>query len=483
MRGALFLGLDVGTQGTKGVLVDADAGAIVGRAGRSYGRIEGLPEGAAEQHPQTWIEAVAEVARELLAGVEPARLGGLGVSGQQHGLVLLDGEDRVVRPAKLWCDTATAAEADELSQQLGRRVPTGFTAPKVLWLARREPESWARTARALLPHDYVNLRLTGRFVTEAGDASGTGYFDVRERRYDAAALELLQLEGRVPPVLEAGEPAGELTDEGAGLLGLARGGTLVAAGGGDNMLSAIGSGATRPGVAVCSLGTSGTLFAHAAAPVVDPDGRIAAFCDSTGGWLPLLCVMNATGVADEICALTGASHAELTREAACVPAGSGGLLLVPYLVGERVPDLPQASGLLAGIRPGSLRRGSLYRAALEGVALNLAWGAARMRALGLELDSVRLVGGGAQNPLWREVLADALEAPVEVLAEAESAALGAALQALWTARRSSGESCSADEVAAPFVRTTGAGAEPDPLRSEALREARARLEQLAARAF
>ena len=487
--GPLFLGLDVGTQGTKGLLLDADAGAIVGRAARSYGLIEGLAEGAggaggaAEQHPETWIGAVSEVARELLAEIDPARLGGVGVSGQQHGLVVLDAEDRVVRPAKLWCDTATAAEADELSERLGRRVPAGFTAPKVLWLTRREPESWARTRRVLLPHDYVNLRLTGRFATEAGDASGTGYFDVRERRYDERALELLELTDRVPPLVEAGEPAGELSEDGAELLGLPRGGVLVAAGGGDNMLSAMGSGATRPGIAVCSLGTSGTVFAHSAEPVVDPDGLIAAFCDSTGGWLPLLCVMNATGVTEEVRALCGCDHEVLTREASGVPPGSGGLLLVPYLVGERVPDLPRASGLLAGLRPGGLRRGVLYRAALEGVALNLAWGVERMRGLGLAVDRVRLAGGGARNPLWRQVLADAFEAPVEVLAERESAALGAALQALWTARRSSGESCGADEVAAPFVRTTGEGAEPDPAGTQVLREARRRFEELVARAL
>jgi len=469
----LFLGLDVGTQGTKGLLVDAERRAVVARASSSYDLIAGLPPGAAEQHPATWIDAVRDVARELLAapGVEAGRVAGVGVSGQQHGLVVLDARGEVVRPAKLWCDTSTANEARELSAAFGHAVPAGFTAPKVAWLARHEPESWARTRSVLLPHDYVNFRLTGAKTMEAGDASGTGFFDPEARAFHPGEVARTdpRLAECLPPLLATGAAAGALDAAGAELLGL-RPGVPVAAGGGDNMLSAVGSGATRPGVVVVSLGTSGTVFAYAERPVVDPEGCIAPFCGSVGGWLPLLCVMNVTGVTEEVRAAFGSTHAELTAAAEAVPPGCGGLTWVPYLVGERVPNLPEAAGSLLGMRPGHLAPGVLYRAALEGTSLNLGWGVDRMRRLGIDASEVRLVGGAARNPLWRAILADVLGCPVVRLAEPESAALGAALQALWTVRRAAGEDVSADEVAAPFVRTDGEPALPDPARVRAYAE-------------
>ena len=430
----LFLGLDVGTQGTKGVLLDGTRGLVVGRASSAYGLIEGLGEGAAEQHPDTWCAAITEVVRAL--EIDARRLAGIGVSGQQHGCVPIDADGRVLRAARLWCDTSTTREADELSKALGRAIPVGFTASKVLAFARKDPESWNACAHVLLPHDYVNLRLTGRVYTEAGDASGTGYFDPVTRDYDPRAMAVLdsRLAERVPPLIAANATAGALTQDAATWLGLDAVGVPVSAGGGDNMLSAIGSGATRSGVAVVSLGTSGTVFARSDAAVVDPSGAIAAFCDSTGGWLPLLCVMNATGVAQEVADAFEVDHATLTREAASLPAGNDGLLMIPYLMGERTPDRPNATGSLHGIRPGGLARGALYRAALEGVALNLAWGVDRMRQLGLPIEHVRLVGGGAQNDLWASILASSLNVTIERPSEPESAALGAALQAQWSTR-------------------------------------------------
>ena len=478
---SLYLGLDVGTQGTQALVLDAGRGEVVARAARSYGLIEGLEPGAAEQHPDTWIEAVRGAAGEALTAVDATRLSGVGVSGQQHGCVVLDAGGAVVRPAKLWCDTATAGEAAELSEVFGRAVPAGFTAPKVLWLQRREPESWARAAAVMLPHDYVNSVLCGfapaEAVTEAGDASGTGYFDPVRRAYDEAALEHLDLGGRVPRLVEPGQPAGELSAAGAELLGLpARAAGLpVSAGGGDNMMSAIGSGAVVPGVAVCSLGTSATVFGRSDRPVVDPEGLIAPFCDSTGGWLPLLCVMNATGVLEEIRAAFDADHATLTAEAARVPPGCDGLLFLPFLNGERVPDLPRASGTLLGLRPGTLSRGALDRAALEGVALNLAWGVERLRGLGLAVDSLRLAGGGADNALWRRILADALGAEVVPLLEAESGALGAAIQAAWTAT-----AAGLEELTAKAVKL-GRPLAPEPAAVEAYMQLGARFREQVAR--
>jgi D-xylulose kinase len=464
--GALYLGLDVGTQGTKALVVDVEARAVVARAAHGYGLIEGLAPGAAEQHPDTWWEAVRACCAALARAVDHARVRAVGVSGQQHGCVLLDGARRVLRPAKLWCDTSTADEARELWQRLGRRVPAGFTAPKVLWTKRREPELFARVAHVLLPHDWINLRLTGELATEAGDASGTGYFDPAARRYGAAACAAIdpRLERSLPRLVAPSEPLGCLTPDAARALGLAPG-TLVAPGGGDNLCAAIGSGATRAGVAVLSLGTSATVFARSETPVIDPDGLIAPFCDSAGAWLPLLCVMNATGVLHEVARAFGQELDALTDAAARVAPGADGLLFVPYLQGERVPDLPGATGALLGLRPGLLEPARVFRAALEGVALNLAWGVARMRALGLAVDGVRLVGGGARNALWASILADALAAPVRRLAEPESAALGAALQSAWIA-----EGGELDARVQSFVAYDGEALEPDPARAQQARE-------------
>lgn len=478
---SLALGFDVGTQGTKALLLDAQAGRVLARASRSYDLIEGLGPGVAEQHPHTWVEAVREVAAEVLTGVDPGAVVAVGVSGQQHGCVLLDGAGEVVRAAKLWCDSSTVDEARELSEAYGRPLPAGFTASKVLWCKRHEPDNWQRVRSLLLPHDYINFRLTGELSMEAGDASGTGFFDPVTRSFieaDAAIIDE-RLPSMLPALLEAGAPAGELSAEGAQLLGLPQG-VLVSAGGGDNMMSAVGSGASRPGVVVVSLGTSGTVFTHCDQPIVDPQGLIAPFCASIGGWLPLLCVMNLTGVTEEVRAGFGGDHASLTRAAREVPVGCDGLMWWPYLAGERFPDLPEAAGTLEGMRAGHLRPGVLFRAAIEGTSLNLGWGVERLRELGVTVDAVNLVGGAARNDLWREVLADVLACPVSAMSEPESGALGAALQSLWTWRRSQGDTAQVHELAAPFVAAEGPPTEPDAERSAAYAQLSRRFRERAA---
>jgi xylulokinase len=474
-----FLGLDVGTQGTKALVVDVERGAIAGRAARSYGLLEGLPPGAAEQHPSTWWDAVRGVVQELVGKreLDPDRIAGIGVSGQQHGFVPLDERGEVLRPAKLWCDTSTAAEAREYSERVGRSVPVGYTASKILWLARHEPAAFARLATVLLPHDYVDLRLSGEAWMEAGDASGTGFFDPRTRAFSAADAACIDpdLIGCLPVVVPPDRVAGVLASEPARELGLPAG-VPIAPGGGDNMMSAIGSGVVRPGTCGLSLGTSGTVFTWSARAVVDPAGLVAPFCDSTGAWLPLLCVMNATGVTSEVQQVFAATHdlEALTRAAEEVPIGSNGLLFLPFLAGERVPDLPQATGTLLGLRAGSLSPGRLFRAALEGTSLNLAWGVERMKRLGLPVESVRLVGGGARNPLWRSILSAALGVPVIPLVESESAALGAALQAAWVVRRETERELEIAEVVEPWVRFTSEAHAPAPAASRAYAELLAR---------
>ncbi len=342
----LVLGVDSGTQSTKVLVVNARDGAVVGEAARAYELIPGLPPGAKEQHPRTWRDAAAKAIRDALkkAGASPGEVAAIGVSGQQHGFVPLDKEGEVIRPAKLWCDTSTAAECDLITQKLGgvkgaiealgNAVLPGFTAAKILWLKRKEPGNFARLATVLLPHDYLNFWLTGNKVMEFGDASGTALLDVKKRQWSRAVLQAIdpELERALPPLIASDQPAGFLRDATARELGLTTK-VLVSAGGGDNMMGAIGTGNTVAGVLTASFGTSGTIYACSERPVIDPQGEIAAFCDSTNRWLPLLCTMNVTLATEMVRADFGLTHEQFAAQAAQAPAGSGGLLLLPYLEG------------------------------------------------------------------------------------------------------------------------------------------------------
>jgi xylulokinase len=463
--GKVFIGLDIGTQSTKGLLVDSTkegALAVISRASVAYDLIPGLPAGAAEQHPHTWRDAVRQVLSQLLRDIPRESIGGIGVSGQQHGLVVLDERDEVVRPAKLWCDTTTIDEATEITRRSKYAVPTGFTLPKLLWMKRYEPENFARVKTVLLPHDYINFLLTGEKFMEAGDASGSGAFDPKTRRFDDELLAWLDPRARsmFPRLVEPNRPAGRVSRTGAEFFGLPEG-IVVSPGGGDNMMSAIGSGATEKGVTVVSLGTSGTVFAYSETPVLDPEGLIAGFCDSTGAWMPLLCTMNVTGVTEEVREAFGLGHHEITAKAAEVPPLAGGVLFLPYLQGERVPNLPQATGAILGIRPGFFEPGRLYRAAIEGTTLGLVSGVMRMKKLGLLVESVRVVGGGSKNHLWRQILADALGAPVTVLEEPESAALGGAIQAIWVSECESRGPSPVGPVARRYVSLSDSATHPN----------------------
>lgn len=428
-----LLGLDVGTQGTKAVVYDAAARAIVGRGARAYGLLPTDVPGRAEQHPDTWIDAVARATREALSGLDASRVKAIGVSGQQHGLVVLGPDGQVLRASKLWCDTESAPEAAELSKTLGAPLVASFTATKLLWLKRHEPEVFAATRRVLLPGSYVNYWLTGEAAIDAGDASGTGLLDVAARRWDARAAAAVDaaLLDKLPRLLGPSERvAGALRPEAAAALGLLQEGVVVAPGSGDNAMSALGAGVTRDGQLIASLGTSGTLFGVSAAPILDPSGAVAPFCDAAGAWLPLVCTLNCTRPAEEVREAFGLSQDEITKLAEAAPPGCAGVNFVPFLAGERTPNLPRSSGAVVGLRPGLLRPGLLYRAALEGATFSLRAGLERMRALGLARASeLRLVGGGSKNALWRRIVADAFQLPVRLPLEPEAAALGAALQA------------------------------------------------------
>ncbi len=461
----LLLGIDSGTQSTKVLVVDARSGKVLAGASRTYDLLPNLPPGAKEQHPHTWRDATAAAIQDALkqARAQSAEVQALGVSGQQHGFVALDRRGEVIRPAKLWCDTSTAAECAEITTRLGglkaairtlgNAVLPGFTASKILWLKTHEPRNYARLAQVLLPHDYLNYWLTGNAAMEYGDASGTALLDVRRRRWSTATLNAIDpnLADKLPPLMPSDQPVGRLQASTAAALGLHTG-VLVSAGGGDNMMGAIGTGNTRPGVITASFGTSGTIYACAAKPVVDPKGEIAAFCDSTNQWLPLLCTMNVTVATEMLRRDFQWTHARYEAEAAKAPPGSDGLLLLPYLEGERTPNVPDGTGVYLGVAPRTFTARHFARATMEGVTLGMNYGLRRLAELGVKPKQIRATGGGAGSRLWRQIMADVFQAEVVTLQVGEGAAYGAALQALWCWRRAQGENLAISEITDRFVR-------------------------------
>jgi D-xylulose kinase len=468
------IGIDSGTQGTKALVVDAGSGRVLGRGRSPHATIGGLGPGASEQDPAVWVSAAGKALRAALkdAAIDPARVVALGVSGQQHGFVALDAAGRVIRPAKLWNDTSTIEECEEIVAALGGRSgaiarlgaspAVGFTASKILWLKRREPASYARLATVLLPHNYLNYWLTGRAHMEYGDASGTGLMDIRRRRWDEKALAAIDpaLALKLPPLSHPRDAVGTVTKAVAARFGLGR--VLVGSGGGDNMMGAIGSGNVRPGVSTLSLGTSGTVYSYFDRPFVDPEGEIAAFCDSTGGWLPLLCTMNVTNTTEIVKSLFGLDNAGLERLARRAGPGAGGLLFLPFVDGERVPVLPSSRAVFFGLDRRTFGAAPIVRSVMEGTVLNLGYGFGRMKELGLRPDEIRATGGGARSRLWLQIVADVFATPVVTLKEIEAAAYGAALQAVWNWRLSEGEKVEIADIADAWVAKGRLAAEPDP---------------------
>jgi len=468
------VGIDSGTQGTKALVVDFETGRVLGRGYGPHAMIEGLGPGASEQDPASWVgameTALAAAFRE--ARIDAKKVVSLGVSGQQHGFVPLDAKGRPIRPAKLWNDTSTIRETKDIVDALGGRekmisrlgigLAVGFTASKILWLKRHEPRNFEKLATVLLPHNYLNFYLTGRARMEYGDASGTGLMDIRRLRWDEKAANAVDpgLLGKLPPLSHPREPVGFMKKSLAGRFGL--GDVLVASGGGDNMMGAIGSGNVTPGVCTLSLGTSGTIYSHFAGPFVDPEGEIAAFCDSTGGWLPLLCTMNVTNTTEIVKSLFGLDNARLERLARRAEPGAGGLLFLPFVDGERVPVLPSSSAVFFGLDRKTFDAAHIVRSVVEGTVLNLGYGFARMKELGLKPAEIRATGGGAKSRLWLQVVADIFGTPVVTLREQEAAAYGAALQSIWNWALAKGEKTTIAEITGSRVAKDRLAARPDP---------------------
>lgn len=460
---ATLIGVDVGTTGVRAVAV-GERGELLASETASYPLSMPRPLWS-EQDPERWWEGTREVLRRVAARVDGVVA--LGLTGQMHGSVFLDREDRVIRPALLWNDQRTGAQCDEITRRVGAArlleiagnpALTGFQAPKILWLRDEEPESYGRLARVLLPKDYIRFRLTGELGTDVSDASGTLLLDVRRRIWSSELLEALELSrDLLPPVFEGPEITGTVSDRLADELGLPRR-LPVAAGGGDNAAAAVGIGVVEQGLASSSIGTSGVLFVHTADFAPDGSGRIHAFGHAVTGAYHVMGVTLAAGASLAWwrgIAGDGADYSDLADAAARAPLGAEGLLFLPYLSGERSPLLdPHARGAFVGLTARH-QRAHLTRAVMEGVVFSLRDCFEVVRDLGVPVAEVRAIGGGARHPLWLQLQADIYGVPVTRVAVDEGPAYGAALLAGIGSKTLGGFA-----EAARLIRTLGV-VEPD----------------------
>lgn len=448
-----WLGIDIGTGGSRALLVRPDGSVEAGVTAAHEDILMQRPLWA-EQRPEDWWRAAQRAVRLVLreAGASGGDIAGVGLSGQMHGLTLLDAADEVIRPALIWCDQRSQEQVDWINARAGQSmvleqtanpVLTGFTAPKLLWVRDHEPRSYERVRRVLLPKDYIRFCLTGEYVSEVSDASGTALFDVMGRRWAKPLIERLRIDGSIlPEVVESPEVTGTVTRGAARVTGL-RPGTPVVGGAGDQAASAVGNGIVRAGLVSCTLGTSGVVFSHLEAAAYDPLGRVHTFCHAVPGKWHVMGVTQGAGLSlqwfrNQLCESLAAeadhrgaeAYDLLTDEAALVEPGAEGLFWLPYLMGERTPHLdPYARGGWLGLTA-KHTRGHLVRAILEGVAYSLNDCLQIVEGLGAEIRAVRASGGGAKSALWREILAAVFGKPVASLETQEGSAYGAALLAM-----------------------------------------------------
>jgi xylulokinase len=481
----LVAGIDAGTQSLKVLVYDPAKRSVVTSASAAL-ELDSAADGSREQRPADWVAALHSCFAAITPSVR-SRIAALAVSGQQHGFVPLDAAGEVLAPAKLWCDTSTAAECTQIMDAAGgtaqtialagNPILTGYTASKLPWTRTHRPDAYARLATILLPHDYLNFVLTGERFCEYGDASGTGWLDVRTRTWSPQLLRATDperdLADCLPPIAPP-EALFDIAPAAAKSFGLPAT-VKVAVGGGDNMMAAIGTGCVVPGRLAMSLGTSGTLFAYSDTPVVDPDGAWAAFCSSTGGWLPLICTMNCTVVTEQVADAFDFSTRFGDGHLRTTPPGADGLVMLPFLNGERTPDLPHGKGVLAGLDTTNMTPAHLYRAAMEGATYSLKYGYDAFVRAGMQFDRIVLTGGGSNSAAWRQLVADVFGLPVDVPTQSEGAAFGAALQALWALGHARGDEASIADIAERHVALDPQlSARPEPARAPAYATAYAR---------
>lgn len=450
---AYLLGIDIGTSGTKALVIDtARDGSVVSSATATYPLYTPKPLWA-EQDPEDWWQAAKDATAAALRGacIQGSEIAGIGLSGQMHGAVFLDDTNRVLRPSILWCDQRTAPECEWIAETVGtdriidlisNPVLTGFTAGKIIWLRNHEPEIWALVRKVLLPKDYIRLRLTGEFATDVSDASGTALFNVRQRKWSEEVLDAIGIpKNWMPTVFESPEITGKVTEEAALATGL-KAGTPVVGGGGDQAAGAVGNGVVEPGIISSTIGTSGVVFAFSDEPVVDPELRVHTFCHAVPDKWHVMGVMLSAGgslrwfrdtFADAECAVASNTGSDpyviLSEEADTVPPGSEGLIFLPYLTGERTPHPdPNARGVFFGI---TLRHTKPYfvRSVMEGVAYGLKDSFEILEEMNIPISQVRSSGGGSKSPLWRQIQADVIGLEHVTINVSEGPAFGAALLA------------------------------------------------------
>ena len=436
----VILGIDNGTQSTKTMFYDADTKKVLALVSAKHDMIA-EDDGSREQKAEWWISALLECLNQVDSEIRSA-VQAVGVSGQQHGFVAVDDSGNPLYKVKLWCDTSTAGECDEITEaygggdkllsEVGNLIAPGYTASKILWLKKTYGDLYEKMRWVLLPHDYLNYWLTGEAVMEYGDASGTGLLNVRERVWREDLIRSVDpgLLDKLPRLIGPDETAGRITAEAAAATGLPEG-IPVSSGGGDNMMGALGTGTVSDGVITMSMGTSGTLFGYSDKPIIDPEGILAAFCSSSGGWLPLLCTMNCTVATELTRDLFGLDVKEIDAAGARAPAGAEGVCMLPFFNGERVPNLPNGKASIMGLNTSNYTKENIARASLESAVYGMKIGLDRFRELGFDVREIRMIGGGAKSPVWRQMAADVLGVPVLIPEQAEAAALGAVLQACW----------------------------------------------------
>ena len=468
---AYYIGIDLGTSGTKTVLFDR-AGSALASATIEYPLYQ-PQNGYAEQDPDDWWNTAAGTIRMVLekSGVDSAEVKGIGISGQMHGLVMLDKDGKVIRRSIIWCDQRTAKECAEITEKVGRErlieitanpALTGFTASKILWVRNNEPENYARCAKILLPKDYVRYKLTGEFATEVSDASGMQLLDVPNRCWSDEVLEKLEIDKNLlAKVYESPEVTGRVTAEAAALTGLAEG-TIVVGGAGDNAAAAVGTGVVEDGKAFTTIGTSGVVFAHSSTVSIDPKGRVHTFCCAVPGQWHIMGVTQGAGLSlkwfrDNFCESEKETAAQMgvdpyylmDKEAEQSPIGANRLLYLPYLMGERTPHLdPDCRGVFFGLSAIHQKR-DLLRAVLEGVAYSLNDCKNIIGGMGVPVSDMMACGGGGTSRIWRQMLADLYGCEVKTAANREGPALGVAILAMVGA----GEYASVPEACRAIIRT------------------------------
>ena len=452
-------GIDLGTQSMKVVIYDYEKKEIIEKSSCPMDLISEA-DGTREQKTE-WFDKGLEVCFGKLSAENKKTIEAIGVSGQQHGFVPLDKDGKELYNIKLWCDTSTTEECKIITEAcggdeavvdaLGNLMLPGFTAPKILWLKRNKPEAFAALNYVMLPHDYLNWKLTGEYVMEYGDASGTALFDSKKREWSKKICDIIDngLLAKLPKLIEAHQVAGKVSAQAAAAYGIPEG-IPVSAGGGDNMMGAVGTGTVADGFLTMSMGTSGTLYGYSDKPIADPVNGLSGFCSSTGGWLPLLCTMNCTVATEFVRGLFQLDVKELDGEAAKAPCGSEGVLVIPFFNGERTPNLPNGRASITGLTAANTNRANIARASLESAVFAMRGGLDAFRKLGFQPKEIRLIGGGSKSPLWRQIAADIMNLPIRVPALDEAAALGSAVQALWCLKNIDGK-CDIAELCAEHI--------------------------------